>query len=96
MFNGSQRFRVDAIGKAGETSFDLLPSSVRATDFQVTVIGHDGSVVDTVADIESIVNALNVIYERDLQITYRITEIIVRESRNDPYTSSDPNTPSRR
>lgn len=48
-----------------------------------------GSDIDaTVARIESIINTVNVQYERDVGITHRISAIIVRSNRNDPYTKS--------
>jgi hypothetical protein len=42
--------------------------------------------------IESVVNSVNVQYERDVDITHEITTIIVRTSSNDPYSSSDAST----
>lgn len=46
----------------------------------------------TVARIESILNAVNLQYERDVGITYEITTIIVRDGAlaADPYTATDP------
>ena len=52
-------------------------------------LSRGGSISNTVADIESIVNAANVIYERDVGIRHVITEIIVRTSEPDPYASTD-------
>jgi len=52
-------------------------------------LSRGGSVANTVADIESIVNAMNVIYERDVAIRHVISEIIVRTAEPDPYSSSD-------
>jgi hypothetical protein len=50
----------------------------------------DYGTVNAVQDrIESVVNAVNVQYERDVDITHAITTIIVRTSSNDPYSSSD-------
>jgi len=51
----------------------------------------NGSDVDaTVADIEQILNATEVIYERDVEIVYDLTTILVRTSEPDPYSSTDP------
>ncbi len=46
----------------------------------------------TVADIEDVLNGVEVVYQRDVEICYNITHIIVRSSSNDPYTSNDPET----
>jgi len=50
---------------------------------------NNSSVADTVADIESIVNAMNLIYERDVQITHIISEIIIRTAEPDGYDTND-------
>lgn len=55
---------------------------------------RNGSSVDaTVADIEDITNGVEAIYEDDIGVVYRITEVIVRtNASNDPYTSTDAST----
>ncbi len=53
---------------------------------------NDSSVADTVADIESVLNTMEVIYDRDVDIVYELTTVIVRDTEPDPYTSSDPST----
>lgn len=51
----------------------------------------NGSNVDnTVADIESVMNGVEEIYQTDVDIAYEITTIIVRTAEPDPYTPSDP------
>lgn len=52
---------------------------------------NGGSVDATVADIEFIVNAVNVIYENDVSIWHRITVVLARQSEPDPYTMTDSN-----
>lgn len=52
---------------------------------------NGSSVASTMADIEGIQNAVNVIYERDTAITHPINAIIVRTAEPDPYSSSGPN-----
>lgn len=44
---------------------------------------------DTIADMESIMNAVTIIYERDCQITWEITHIIVRTAEPDPYSKTN-------
>ncbi|MFH1999150.1 MAG: M12 family metallo-peptidase, partial [Planctomycetota bacterium] len=39
----------------------------------------------TIADMESVMNGVSTVYERDVQITWVINEIIVRTSEPDPY-----------
>ncbi len=51
-----------------------------------------GSISAVTARIESIINALNIQYERDVGITHAITTIIVRTAEPDPYTATHPVT----
>jgi hypothetical protein len=51
---------------------------------------NQSSVTNTVNDIESILNGMRVVYERDVGITYELTTVIVRTTSNDPYTTSNP------
>ena len=48
-----------------------------------------GSDIDaTVERIESIINTMNIQYDRDVGISHRIATIIVRSDPNDPYTKT--------
>jgi|CXWL01.1.fsa_nt_gi hypothetical protein len=49
-----------------------------------------GSVAAVEAQINTVINAMNVEYERDVLIRHVITRIIVRTAAADPYTSTDP------
>ena len=52
-------------------------------------LGNGSSISNTVADIESILNSVNTIYENDVQIRHVLTEIIIRETvASDPYTTT--------
>lgn len=55
---------------------------------------RNGSSVDnTIADIETVMNGVENIYEGDIGVVYAITEVIVRTNPNtDPYTSTDAGT----
>ncbi len=53
---------------------------------------NSSSESNTIADIENVMNGVEVIYERDTEIEYLITTIIVRTTSNDPYSSTDPGT----
>ncbi len=55
-------------------------------------VKNGSSVPATEADIETVLNNVDFIYDRDCQINYVITTIIVRSSSNDPYTSTDAGT----
>ncbi len=44
------------------------------------------------ARIAQVMNSVDIRYERDLGITHAITELVIRTSSNDPYTSTDPLT----
>jgi len=50
---------------------------------------NGGSVANTQADIEAVMNANDAIYESDVGINHAITTILVRTSEPDPYSSSD-------
>ncbi|MDP6520864.1 MAG: M12 family metallo-peptidase, partial [Planctomycetota bacterium] len=53
---------------------------------------NGSSVPNTVADIDAVLNTMNVIYARDVQIEHLLTATIVRAVEPDPYTSYDPGT----
>ncbi|MCH7721056.1 MAG: hypothetical protein IH988_08725 [Planctomycetes bacterium] len=50
---------------------------------------HGSSVPNTEAQIEAVINTMNVQYETETDITHLITAIIVRTSEPDPYSSSN-------
>ncbi len=50
---------------------------------------NGSSVSQTIADIENILNGVELIYERDVQITYELSIILVRTAEPDPYSSTD-------
>jgi len=54
------------------------------TDFEY--FSDYGSVGAVQTRIESVINSVNIQYERDVDITHAITTILVRSSSNDPYT----------
>ena len=49
-----------------------------------------GDVLDTQTFVESVINTINVQYERDVGITHSIVKTIIRTTADDPYTSLDP------
>ena len=51
---------------------------------------NGGSVPATVADIEFVMGGVEFVYERDTDITYEITVVVVRTNNMDPYTTNDP------
>ncbi|RMG48233.1 MAG: hypothetical protein D6723_15440 [Acidobacteria bacterium] len=48
-----------------------------------------GSAQRAVTDIETVMNTVEAIYERQLDITYEITAIVLRAAEPDPYSSTD-------
>lgn len=48
------------------------------------------SVTNTVNDIENVLNAMEAIYENDVQVTFELSGVIVRTTEPDPYSSSIP------
>ncbi len=63
-----------------------------ACDADVEYYNRWGGVSGVQNRVNTIVNQVNVQYERDVQITHVITAIIVRTSEPDPYSSTDPST----
>ncbi len=52
---------------------------------------NNSSVPETIADIESVLNAVEFIYARDALVRYSITQTLVRTVEEDPYTATNPN-----
>jgi len=64
-----------------------------ALDADFEFYRHNGSSVSAaLLDIETVMNGVAEIYEQQLAVTYEITEVIVRTTEGDPYTSTDPHT----
>lgn len=62
-----------------------------ACDADVEYYALNGSSVDaTVADIESIINAVSDLYERDTRIAFRITQILVHTAEPDGFSTTNP------
>lgn len=52
-------------------------------------VANGSSVAATIADVESVLNAVDLIYARDVGIDHAITTIIVRDNIIDPYSTTD-------
>ncbi len=53
---------------------------------------NGGSVAATLADIENVVNGVSLIYEREANISYELTTVVIRTQEPDPYSSTDAHT----
>ncbi|MCA9297283.1 MAG: hypothetical protein KC983_12215, partial [Phycisphaerales bacterium] len=62
-----------------------------ACDADTEYFNTYGSVAATEAQINSVINAVNMQYESQVALTHQITTILVRTG-SDPYTSTDPET----
>ncbi len=84
----------DAIGQtSGVTAGGLFIAELAIdADFEyfLEFEGADDQLAATEAQINSIINAMNVQYERDVAIQHIITKIIIRTAEEDPYDTSDP------
>lgn len=78
------------VGYAGGASLYVCQIACDADNEYYDRNGSD--VGATMADIEQIINAVDVIYERDVEIVYEITTILVRTTEPDPYSSSSSST----
>jgi hypothetical protein len=63
-----------------------------ATDADYEYFLAYGSVAAVNTQIESIINTMNLEYERDVSITHQLSAMVVRSTVSDPYSSSDPET----
>ncbi|NNM26874.1 MAG: hypothetical protein HKO59_12970 [Phycisphaerales bacterium] len=82
-----------AAGGAGDDPADGAPIEVCeiAADTDHPYFLKNGSVEATVADIEAMIMMTAEIYERDVDVTYELTTIIVRSTlAGDPYSTGDP------
>ncbi len=88
--DGGESLSPPGTGTIAGTGFSVAEIAADA-DFEFFV--KNGSDVSaTVLDIETILDAVSAVYERDVNITYEVTTIIVRTVEEDPFTSTDPST----
>ena len=77
-------------GPADGTGLKITEIAIDA-DFEFFSTFNGSSVERTLLDVERVMNAVETIYERDVQITYEITAIVVRTTSGaNPYTTNDP------
>lgn len=77
-------------GQNSTTGFTGIMICDIGFDADVQFYNKNGnSVTNTVNDIEKIVNGMRTVYERDTEITYEITTIVVRTVEPDPYTTNN-------
>ncbi len=76
----------------GTSSAEQLSVAEVACDADYEYFQNYGSTTNVSDRIESIINTVNVQYERDVAITHLVGTIIVRTNSSDPYTSSDSST----
>ena len=79
--------------QSGGTQRGLLTAEMAYdADFQFYQQNGSNSTTTT-NDIQNIQNAVNVVYERDVGVTFVITQIVIRTSSgSNPYTTNDPGT----
>jgi len=53
---------------------------------------NGSSSTQTINDIDAVMNAVELIYARDVKISYKITQYLVQTTNTGKYTSTDPNT----
>lgn len=75
----------------GTTALDVRVCRI-ACDADTEFFALSGSSeTATAQDIETVINGVSAIYERDTQVSFQITRILVRTAEPDPYTSSNAN-----
>jgi len=82
-----------ALAAAHAPGLEVLKIAELAVDTDFEFYTSRGSNNNTViSDIENVINQVNVIYERDIELLFEIVHIEIRSSSNDPYTSSNAQT----
>ena len=79
-------------GGTGPSARGALSVAELACDADYEYFLDYGSVSAVETRINSVINTVNLQYERDVAITHEITAIIVRTSEPDPYGATDPQT----
>jgi hypothetical protein len=75
----------------GATPLGAIEIADLAYDADYELYVRNGNSVDsTVNDVERVTAAVNVVFERDCNLSHRIVTIVVRSTEPDPYTSTDP------
>jgi hypothetical protein len=87
---------VDPLGGGGESSDG--DGGVAGTNPYIAEIAFDAdfeffqrnasSAVNTVNDIENVMNSVSLVYDRDVNITYELSGFVIRTSAADPYTTT--------
>lgn len=81
-----QRSTGSAVAESGGPTMFLTEIALDADHDFYQIMGED--VIATTAHVEGSINDLIVFFERDLQITYEVTAVVVRTTSPDPYNTS--------
>lgn len=81
----------DTIKSSGSSRVRKMCQIAFDADFEFYQL-NGSSIPNTTADIENVLNSVRITYERDCDVTFEITTIIVRSNSSDPYTSSNSET----
>ncbi|MGA2173431.1 MAG: M12 family metallo-peptidase [Verrucomicrobiota bacterium] len=70
------------------TNLDVLVCQIACdADYEYYTL-NGSSVSNTVADIETIINGVSAIFERDTGVSFQLTQILVRSAEPDPYDAT--------
>lgn len=86
----AERFSVERGGSACGSSLCVAQVACDADRFFYQEQGN--STTSVINRINAVMNSVNIVYERDVQIRHVITQIIVRTDATEPYSSSDAST----
>jgi hypothetical protein len=81
-------------GEPGASAAAAATTGVEVAELAIDVdteffARNGGDIAATVYDVENLLNAVELIYERDVGVTYEITTIVIRTAEPDPYTATD-------
>jgi hypothetical protein len=87
VFDGSAELETDGSNIAS-IAYKVAQIALDA-DFEFFQL-NSSNVNSTIQDMENVINALEAIYESQLNITYEVSSVVVRTSDVDPYSSTSP------
>lgn len=91
--NGAPPVDQEAFGSSNASRGTGLQLCEIALDADFEFYGRNGSsVTATLNDMERVMNRVDDIYVRDVDVTFQITGVVIRTSSADPYTSNDGGT----
>lgn len=90
---GQEHGEADEAGAAGESEGGIAGTTPSICDISCDsdyefFTDNGSSVNNSIADIELIINGIDAVYDRDVNIIFEITTTVIRSTSDDPYTTT--------